>query len=99
MTRREELSAYAYSYRQPCNLDWREDNTNKFGLILGLVVLAVALAAAPIPLTTNVGNPPQTVTIYPNLLFAVPLMLLGALLLLYGAVAGKPEKGGSTEFK
>jgi len=68
---------------------------NKFGLILGLLVLAVALAAAPMPLTTNVGNPPQTVTIYPNLLFAVPLMLLGALLVLYGAVAGKSEKSES----
>jgi len=71
----------------------------KFGLILGLLVLAVALATAPMPLTTSVGNPPQTVTIYPNLLFAVPLTLLGALLILYGIVVGKSEESESPRLK
>ena len=65
---------------------------NRFAVILGVVVLAIALAAAPMPFTSTVGNPPQTVTIYPNLLFAVPLILLGALLLLYGAVAGEQTR-------
>ena len=72
---------------------------NTFGLILGLLVLAVALGAAPMPLTSSVGNPPQTVTIYPNLLFAVPLTLLGALLVLYGVVAGKSEQRESSRLK
>jgi len=54
-------------------------------------VLVVALAAGPMPLTLTVGNPAQTATIYPNLLFAVPLILLGALLLLYGGVAGEQK--------
>jgi len=38
------------------------------------------------PLTMNLEGPTQNATIYPNLLFAIPLTLLGALLLLYGAV-------------
>ena len=60
------------------------------------MVIAIVLAAAPMPLVVSVENPPQNVTIYPNLLFAVPLTLLGALLLLYGIVSeygthsGKP---------
>jgi hypothetical protein len=40
------------------------------------------------PLVVSLENPARNVTIYPNLLFAVPLTLLGALLLLYGVVAG-----------
>jgi hypothetical protein len=62
---------------------------NKLGILLGLVVLAIVFAAAPIPLTVTEGS--QSATIYPNLLFAIPLMLLGALLLLYGAVAGNGQ--------
>jgi peptidoglycan/LPS O-acetylase OafA/YrhL len=64
---------------------------NKLGIILGVAVLAVAFAAAPMPLTVILENPTRNVTIYPNLLFAVPLMLLGALLLLYGVVSGNNE--------
>jgi len=62
---------------------------NKFGILLGFLVLVVALLAAPIPLIVALQNPPRSVVIYPNLLFAVPLILLGALLLLYGATAGE----------
>ena len=51
----------------------------------------MALGAAPMPLTVSLENPTQTVTIYPNLLFAVPLVLLGALLLFYGVVTGKQQ--------
>jgi uncharacterized membrane protein len=61
-------------------------STNKLGLILGILALVVAFTAAPMPLTVSLANPTQNATIYPNLLFAVPLTLLGALLLLYGAV-------------
>ncbi len=61
---------------------------NKLGIILGVAVIAVVLVSAPMPLVVNLENPARNVTIYPNLLFAVPLTLLGALLLLYGAVAG-----------
>jgi hypothetical protein len=62
---------------------------NKFGIILGFVVLLVALLAAPMPLIVGLQNPARSVVIYPNLLFSVPLILLGALLLLYGATAEK----------
>ena len=65
---------------------------NRLGLLLGVVVLAVVLVAAPIPLIVTLQNPTRDVTIYPNLLFAVPLILLAALLLLYGATAENPEK-------
>ncbi len=57
---------------------------NKLALVLGIIVLVIALAAAPMPLAVNLLNPTRMVVIYPNLLFAVPLILLGALLLLYG---------------
>jgi hypothetical protein len=60
---------------------------NKPGAILGFIVLAVALAASPMPLIQTLQDPPRAVVIYPNLLFAVPLMLLGILLLLYGITA------------
>ena len=51
-----------------------------------MAVLAAAVAAAPMPLNVTLQNPMRVVTLYPNLLFAVPLLLLGVLLLLYGAV-------------
>ena len=66
---------------------------NKLGIIFGIVVLAIVLATAPIPLTVTAQNPPQNTTIYPNLLFAVPLTLLGALLLLYGIAADTKAAG------
>ncbi len=64
---------------------------NKLGIILGVVVLLVAFATAPIPLTVTLQAPSRNVVIYPNLLFAVPAILLGALLLLYGTIAGSEE--------
>ena len=64
---------------------------NKLGILLGVIVLAVSLAAAPMPLVVNLQDPTRDVVIYPNLLFAIPLILLGALLLLYGATAGNRE--------
>jgi hypothetical protein len=72
---------------------------NKLGLILGIVALAVAFAAAPIPLTVSLENPAQNATIYPNLLFAVPLTLLGALLVLYGAVTESDQRHEKTNAK
>ena len=66
---------------------------NRLGLLLGLAVLAVVLVAAPIPLVVTVQNPAGNVTIYPNLLFAVPLILLTVLLLLYGATAENRVRG------
>jgi peptidoglycan/LPS O-acetylase OafA/YrhL len=89
MAPREQLSAHAYTLptRRSKGIDvWRQSGTNKLGLILGIVALAVAFGAAPMPLTMNLEGPTQNATIYPNLLFAIPLTLLGALLLLYGAV-------------
>jgi len=72
---------------------WRDAPImNKFGILLGIVVIVIVLITAPMPLTVNLENPSQTVTIYPNLLFAIPLTLLGALLLLYGAVAGNDRR-------
>jgi len=59
---------------------------------LGIAVFGIVLVAAPMPLVVNLENPTRSVTIYPNLLFAVSLMLLGALLLLYGAVAGNDQR-------
>jgi peptidoglycan/LPS O-acetylase OafA/YrhL len=66
---------------------------NKLGILLGIVVVLFVLATAPMPLIVSLENPTRNVTIYPNLLFAVPLTLLGALLLLYGAVAESGEPG------
>ena len=65
---------------------------NRLGLLLRLAALAVVLVAAPIPLAVTVQNPARKVTIYPNLLFAVPLNLL-TVLLLYGATAETHESG------
>jgi len=67
---------------------------NRLGIFLGAAVLAVVLVAAPIPLVVTLQNPARNVTIYPNLLFAVPLILLAALLLLYGATAENHENPG-----
>jgi hypothetical protein len=62
---------------------------NKLDIILGIVVLVIVGATAPMPLVSA-----QNVTIYPNLLFDVPLTLFGVLLLLYGMVAenGPPHE-------
>jgi len=77
---------------------WRDAPImNKFGILLGIVVIVIVLITAPMPLTVNLENPSQTVTIYPNLLFAVPLTLLGALLLLYGAVAGEGQRAEKSD--
>ena len=57
---------------------------NKLAVIFGIVVLAAAIGTAPMPLTMILNAPTRNVTIYPNVLFAVPLILLGSLLLLYG---------------
>ena len=62
---------------------------NKLGLILGALILLVAVGVAPVPLETTLHNPTRSVVIFPNLLFAVPLVLLGVLLLLYGVTATK----------
>lgn len=60
---------------------------SKLAIILGIVVLAIALGTAPIPLTTTFENSTRNATIYPNVLLAVPMILLGVLLLLYGVTA------------
>lgn len=60
---------------------------NRLGIILGVLVLAASIAAAPIPLMITLDNPTRGVVIYPNVLFAAPMILLGVLLLLYGATA------------
>jgi hypothetical protein len=70
---------------------------NKLGIILGAVLLVVAFAVSPIPLVTTLQNPPRQVVIYPNLLLAVPLILLGVLLLLYGATTGTLTDLGQTK--
>jgi hypothetical protein len=62
---------------------------NRLVILLGVVVLALSIALAPMPLTVELQNPNRSVVIYPNLLFAVPLLLLGALLVLYGATEKK----------
>ncbi len=67
---------------------------NRLGLLLGVVVLAVVLVAAPIPLVVTLQNPTRDVTIYPNLLIAIPLILLAALLLLYGVTAQNGKHAG-----
>ena len=64
---------------------------NKLAVLLGVVAIVVALVAAPVPLAVSVQNPTRVVVIYPNLLFAVPLVLLGGLLLAYGATVEGPE--------
>jgi hypothetical protein len=68
---------------------------NKLAAILGAAVLAVAFGTAPIPLTVSLNDPARYVIIYPNVLFAVPLILLGALLLLYGITLKAHSQGSS----
>jgi len=60
---------------------------NRLGTILGVLVLAASIAVAPVPLTITLNDPTRDVVIYPNVLFAAPMILLGVLLLLYGATA------------
>ena len=67
---------------------------NRLGVVLGALVLGVAVAASPMPLVQSLQDPPRQVVIYPNLLFAVPLVLLGTLLLLYGITAGTAADAG-----
>jgi len=43
------------------------------------------------PLTVTLENPSRDVTIFPNTLFAIPLILLASLLLLYGITVKKPR--------
>ena len=62
---------------------------NKLGIILGAIILFVAFGTAPMPYETALHNPNRSVVIYPNVLFAVPLILLGILLLLYGTTVEK----------
>lgn len=64
---------------------------NKLAIILGVVVLAIAIGTAPMPLTVTLEDTARNVTIYPNVLFAVPLILLGTLLLLYGITVKNQE--------
>ena len=60
---------------------------NKLVILLGTLLVFAAVGAAPMPLETILRNPIRTVVIYPNVLFAIPLILLGSLLLLYGLTA------------
>ncbi len=87
-TRTEELSSYAYSLPTVATRkQMRCGALNRLGLFLGTAVLAVVLFAAPNPLVVTLQNPTRNVTIYPNILIVIPLILLAALLLLYGATA------------
>jgi len=69
---------------------------NRLAVILGVVVLAVAFGTAPMPLTVTLEQPARNITIYPNMLFAVPLILVGTLLLLYGFAVKNQEDAGIT---
>ena len=64
----------------------------KFVILLGALLVFVAVGVTPVPLETTLRSPTRTVVIYPNVLFAIPLILLGSLLLLYGLTG---ETGGS----
>jgi len=64
---------------------------SKLATILGIIALAIAFGTAPMPLTLTLQDPTRNVTIYPNVLFAVPLILLGTLLLLYGVTVKNPQ--------
>jgi hypothetical protein len=72
----------------------RSAEMNKLAVILGTSVLAVAFGAAPMPLTMSLKDSARNVIIYPNVLFAVPLILLGTLLLLYGITLKAHTLGG-----
>ena len=45
---------------------------SKLGLILGVVVLAIASALAPMPFRVTLQNPTRYVVLYPKLVFAIP---------------------------
>jgi uncharacterized membrane protein YhaH (DUF805 family) len=62
---------------------------SSLAIILGVILLVLALAMAPMPLAVTLENPSRNVTIYPNTLFAIPLILLASLLLLYGITVKK----------
>ncbi|MGO9643645.1 MAG: hypothetical protein ACLPY5_02740 [Candidatus Bathyarchaeia archaeon] len=62
---------------------------NKLGLMSGTILLVIALGVSPIPLAITLSDPTREVVLYPNVLFAVPLILLSALLLLYGVTTDK----------
>ena len=62
---------------------------NKLGLVSGIILLIIALGVSPIPLAITLSDPAREVVLYPNVLFAVPLILLSALLLLYGVTTDK----------
>jgi len=62
---------------------------SRLAIILGVILLALALDTAPMPLAVTLENPSRNVTIYPNTLFAIPLILLASLLLLYGITVKK----------
>ena len=64
---------------------------NKLALGLGVIVLVIAIGLAPMPLNEELVDPTRNVTIYPSVLFDVPLILLGALLLLYGIIVSAQE--------
>jgi len=65
---------------------------NNLAILLGALLVFVAVGVAPMPLETILRNPTRTVVIYPNVLFAIPLILLGTLLLLYGLTAETSSK-------
>jgi len=62
---------------------------NKLGLMSGIILLIIAFGVSPIPLAITLSEPTREVVLYPNVLFAVPLILLSALLLLYGVTTDK----------
>lgn len=62
---------------------------NILGIVLGAALVAFSFAVAPIPLTVTLENSARNAVIYPNVLFAIPMILLGVLLILYGATATK----------
>lgn len=63
---------------------------SRVAIVLGIVVLVIAVAAAPMPLSETLDNS-RHVVIYPNLLFAVPLVLVGVLLLHYGLTSREED--------
>lgn len=65
----------------------RSISLNKLIVVLGALVVLLALGVAPMPLQTVLHNSTRNVVIYPNVLFAIPLLLLGSLLILYGFTA------------
>ena len=68
---------------------YKVDMMNKLGLMSGIILLIIALGVSPIPLAITLSDPTREVVLYPNVLFAVPLILLSALLLLYGVTTDK----------